>query len=842
MTRLSLVEFFDEQTRRHARDIACVHTRGYRTNRWTYRQIEDTALRFAQELERRGVARGDRVLLWGENCAEWVAAFWGCILRGVVAVPMDRTAEPEFARRVAAQVGAKLATVSREQAEHCGRVPAVLLEELALLPGGSPGGAMAPPPGRSETAQILFTSGTTGEPAGVVLTHGNLLANLEPLETEIAKYLNYERLFHPIRFLNPLPLSHVFGQFLGLFVPTMMGGTVIFQNSLNPAEVIDAIRRERVSVLVAVPRLLEALRGKIERDAEANAGMETFQRQLVEAEAIHFLRRWWKFRRVHRQLGWKFWAIICGGATLDRETEEFWRRMGFAVIQGYGMTETTSLVSVNHPFRMGRGSIGKVLPGREMKLGEGGEILVRGENIAAAYWQGGGQRTVTGEDGWLHTGDRGAVDAEGNLYFKGRQKNVIVSREGMNIYPEDLEAELRRQGEIRDCVVVALESDEPCAVVVLRDASAGAGAAVARANQRLAAHQQMRRWMVWPEQDFPRTGTHKPRLDLIQHTAQAQFRGPGAGCVARAEAADSLAGILARITGRPVGELRPEAGLETDLNLSSVERVELASALEDRFQVSLDESQFTAATTCGELEKLLSHEKGSAKRFVYPRWALGQVMRAARLVFYYAAIWPATMLLAAPRVTGRENLRGLRGAALVVCNHVTYLDAAFLLAALPGRLRHRLAIAMAGERLMAMRNPPAEETLMWRALLRTGYALATALFAVFPLPQKSGYRESFAFAGECADLGYSVLVFPEGARTPDGNLHAFRAGAGLLASNLNLPVVPMRIDGLWELKAAGKRMAGPGKITVRIGEPMPAVIGAPAEEIARELERRVAAL
>ena len=151
----------------------------------------------------------------------------------------------------------------------------------------------------------------------------------------------------------------------------------------------------------------------------------------------------WRFRKIHRRFGWKFWAVISGGATLDPETERFWGRTGFAAIQGYGLTETTSLVSVNHPFRIGQGSIGKVLEGREVKLDENGEILVRGENIAAGYWEDNEILAVAknGEDaGWFRTGDLGALDAEGNLYFKGRKKNVIVTAAGMNVYPEDLES------------------------------------------------------------------------------------------------------------------------------------------------------------------------------------------------------------------------------------------------------------------------------------------------------------------------------------------------------------------------------------------------------------------
>ena len=170
-----------------------------------------------------------------------------------------------------------------------------------------------------------------------------------------------------LRFLNLLPLSHVFGQFLGLFVPQALGATVIFHDSLNPAEVIRTIREERASVLIAVPRMLESLRQKIERDMEERGELEAFSNSSRQPMGNTFAR-WWMFRRIHSEFGWKFWAFISGGAALDEETERFWSRLAFAVVQGYGLTETTSLISVNHPFKVGKRSIGKVLPGREMKL------------------------------------------------------------------------------------------------------------------------------------------------------------------------------------------------------------------------------------------------------------------------------------------------------------------------------------------------------------------------------------------------------------------------------------------------------------------------------------------
>jgi len=288
-------------------------------------------------------------------------------------------------------------------------------------------------------------------------------------------YMKWERLFHPLRFLDLVPLSHVFGQFMGVWVPPLLGAAVVFQDSLNPSEVITTIKSERVSVLITVPRVLESLQNKVERDLEAAGELANFKRNFDEAAKEKFIRRLWRFRRIHRLFGWKFWAVISGGATLDPGTELFWGRIGIAAIQGYGLTETTSLISVNHPFQVGRGSIGKVLEGRQVKLDENGEILVRGENVAAGYWQSGAVHPMTGagkDPGWFHTGDLGTLDANGNLYFNGRQKNVIVTAAGMNVHPGDLERALRNNPEVKDCVVIGLQrggNAEPCAVLVLKD-------------------------------------------------------------------------------------------------------------------------------------------------------------------------------------------------------------------------------------------------------------------------------------------------------------------------------------------------------------------------------------
>jgi long-chain acyl-CoA synthetase len=445
----------------------------------------------------------------------------------------------------------------------------------------------------------------------------------------------------------------------------------------------------------------------------------------------------------------------------------------------------------------------------------------------------------------LHTGDLGEVDERGNLYFKGRKKYVIVTAEGMKVYPADLEAALRRQPEIRDCAVVGAArggNAEPCAVLIMRQGNGNPESAVQRANKLLAGFQQIRRWLVWPDDDFPRTSTQKPRTQLIQQFVQSQAREPGEARAQSLADAGTLAGLVGRITGQAHRRLPDGANLSTDLNLSSIDRVELMSALEDRYQVEIDESDFGAASTVGDLEKMLRQPSGSESKYHYPRWTQRWPVTWIRWVVYYSLSWPATLLLGYPRIAGRENLRGVRGPLLIVSNHVTYVDIGFILAALPARLRNRLAVAMLGERLGAMRHPAATDGIFSRWLDRLDYVLLVALFNVFPLPQRTGFRKSFAFAGESADRGYSVVVFPEGRRTETGKMSPFRAGIGLLAKKLDLPVLPVRIDGLFELKRAGRHWARPGTVMVTIGKPVQIDRAAEPESIARELESRVRSL
>jgi len=834
----SLVDFVRKYAA-NGSEVAIRHRRGYRMETWSYARIVQGANRLARELESQGIGKGDAVLLWGENSPEWIVVFFGCLLRGAVLVPVDHGSTAEFVSRIAREANAKLIFHARTLPDPDFPIRLIILESISAITAARNSSPYpAPSLSRTDTLEIIFTSGTTSEPRGVVISHGNVLANIEPLEREIQKYLRYERIFHPLRFLNLLPLSHVFGQMLGIFIPPFLAGTVVFIDSLKPSEVVDVIRRERVSVLVAVPRFIESLQREIQNKVERDGLTKQFNEDFARAEKEHFLRRWWRFRRIRSRFGWKFWAFISGGAALPENAEAFWTRLGYAAIQGYGMTETTSLISLNHPFHTSQGSIGKVFPGVELRVDENGEILVRGENVAKAYRREDGAKPVAETDGWFRTGDLAETDANGRLYFKGRKKNVIVTASGMNVYPEDLEKALRNQPGVRDCVVIGLERDgnaEPCAVLLMDGAVSNPESAVQNANGSLAEYQQIRHWFSWPDADFPRTPTLKPLLAPIREFVSAKI-----GATSFSNGGESVvASLITKITGRPVASGSRNAALEADLKLTSLDRVELLSALEDRYQTELNEVRFSESGSIAQLEKLLIETRGASVEHAYPRWPQSWLTTAIRLAVYYLLAWPATYLLAAPRVRGRENLRGLHGPVLVISNHVTYLDIAWILPALPACFRNRLATAMGGERLARMRRPPKQMELFGRLHERLDYFLALSLFNVFPLPQQSGFLKSFSFAGDLADRGWNVLVFPEGQTTVDGNIVAFRSGIGLLAKQLNIPVVPVRLSGLYDLKQQNRTLARPGHVKVVIGQPVRFSPDQDANEITQELERSV---
>ena len=870
--------------RRYGSATAVVRYKGNRRRVTSYAELARLAGRFAALLEQRGIRQGDRVLLWAENGAEWMGVFYGCLLRGVLTVPLDPGSTAEFAARVAADVKpclavgdltlmAKLQTAGGEVdfsrlafEEWSTELPAQELGSVPGLNGDAP-------------LEILFTSGTTGDPKGVVLTHSNVLASIGPVEEGSQPYLPYLKLVAPLRILHTLPLSHVFGQTMGLWIPPIYKSELHFESRLGAQRLIDTIRRERISVLAAVPRMAAILKNHL----------EAIHPELVERIAstgkLGPAGRWWRFRKIHRVFGLKFWALVSGGGALAGPLERFWNAMGFVVIQGYGMTETTALITLNHPFHVARGTVGKPLAGRDVKLGPDGEVLVRGAMISGATWQGGILRPR--EDEWLATGDLAEREPSGDLKFMGRKSEVIVTSSGLNVHPEDLEAAVEEQPGVTGCAVVPMETPagpEACAVLAFRGGRERVAIAIEEANKHLAEYQRIRRWMLWTEPDLPRTSTGKVRRKAVQEwLGRAQQTAAMENAAAERETAaggadkqkDWLLALIEQVSGEASAGRGDDLRLSEDMHLDSLGRVQVAAALEERIGGLPGGGVLEGITTLGELRKLVAGNReqeevhtrqaqvetgdpaaaaeknlnGMATRagkepsaaapqvaegeeartrrpkrnYLYPRWPFWAPVRWVRVAFTELVMQPLTWLLIKPRVVKPRNL-DLREPMLLVCNHVTSYDGALLQYALPRKMRRRLAIAMSGEMLEDFRhgrypegNPGAGRFF---PLGPAAYFLATLLFNVFPLPRLRSFQASFDHSGWAMDRGYHLLVFPEGALSQSGYLARFRPGIGLLTKLCDAQVLPVALRGVGQLKRENGGWFRTGRVEVRMGEPV----------------------
>ncbi|MGC9200131.1 MAG: AMP-binding protein [Acidobacteriaceae bacterium] len=880
-----------DDLRRNGAQTAIVCYRGVRCHATTYAELATLAARFSAEILQRGICPGERIVLWGENSAEWVGAFFGCLLRGVLVVPLDAAGSPDFAARIIADVAPRLILADATRLPWLrSTTPYLPLENLAAHLPAEPLFAVDPAVQLDAPFQIIFTSGTTSTPKGIVHTHRNVLASLDPIEREMQKYLRYERLFHPLRFLHTLPLSHVFGQFMGLWTPPLLAAELHLDPHLEPARLLDRIRLNRISVLIAVPRSLELLRSHLK------TLFPNIEAQLAASAGWPVTRRMLRFRHVHRSTGWKFWALISGGGTLPPDLELFWGRLGYAVIQGYGMTETAALITLNHPFHLGKGTLGKPLPGREVKISPQGEILVRGDVVAGSTWVQGRIQPRTSD--WLATGDLAIQEDSGELRFAGRRSDVIVTSAGLNIYPADLEAALLQQPGVRSAAVVKYEGPngpEPVAVLLAEGDASHLRHVLQQANQQLATFQQMRHVLRWLQPSFPYTSTGKLLRRVVAEWAGAQLSASASNPAP--VPGDPLLEMIASISGEPPAGTTDSAHLAEDLHLDSLARVQLQSLLEQRFGIELEEEQIAQAVTLGDLRAITgspsppapqpsaqnldqdqdqarprpstqlaapnpapaitqdaapvipaptvkaSSPPSTALPHRYPRWTWLAPINLLRAAFLELVVRPLVWFLAAPRVE-RSSAAGAQPQQpmLIIANHITAYDVPLVLYGLPAHLRRRIACAMAAELLMDFRRGRNGPSVLLNPLLPIAYWLITILFNVFPLPRLGGFRRSFEHAGQALDRGYSVIIFPEGRRSATGTLLPFRSGIGLLAQEAEAAVLPVALVGIDRILQTDRRWFHSGRITVRVGEPIAYDPQSTPEQTTRRLQAAIAKL
>jgi long-chain acyl-CoA synthetase len=793
--RHTLVDFFTEFCESPVEFLQ--YDDGYRRWSYTYAQVGLAARQFAAWLAEHNVSRGDKVIIWCENRPEWVAAFWGCVLAGVVVVPIDYRASANFVHRVQAIVESRMVLLGDGvRAPMDVDLPTCLrlrdLEWPSMRRDFWPVEA-----DQDDVAEIVFTSGATGEPKGVLITHRNILANLVSPEQIIRTYRKWFRPVLPLRLLSLIPLSHMFGQIVTMFLVPVIPGTAVFVHGYSPHEVVRQIRNRKVSVVVAVPKILELLRKHFLAQFPESA--DTALRR------THWIFRWWRYRRVHASLGWRFWAFIVGAAPLTEEVEDYWSGLGFAVIQGYGLTETAPVVTFNNPFAIAKGTVGQPVAGVQIKIAPDGEVLVRGENVTPGYYRAPEETKAVFEDGWLHTGDIGSFDGAGNLTIRGRKKEVIVTPEGLHVFPEDVETVLNAIPGVRESAVVG--RDRVHAVLVLAP-DANVDEIVRSANLQLADHQKIRTVSVWASDQLPRTeGTKKIKHGEIQSWVES-----GAPAVVPSSK-DKMIAVLERFA--PHRHITPDTTLD-ELGLTSLDRVELLVDLEKQLDTSIDESFLTGARTISALADISSPPTYAD----LPSWSR---FWPARLIRYFAltAVWlPLTRMFAHAHVAGLTNLADLKGPVIFASNHQSHLDTPLILSALPSRFRGHTAVAMWKEYFDAHFWPERHTRIEWfrDSLL---YWLVALFFNAFPLPQTEvGARQSLRYLGDLISDNWSVLYFPEGERTEAGEIHPFQPGIGLIADKLAVPVVPIRLRGVEKVLHRHAHWPRPGPVEVIFGPPL----------------------
>jgi len=481
----------------------------------TYRTLQERAQYFAGYLQEQQFEKGDRILLWSASRIDWMIAYLGALLVGAVVVPLDISNKEVFLARVTQITEAKLLITTQKQYATL-KQPPVPLVDIDKLPQGTLDSTKLPTVNDDDLAELVFTSGTTGQPKGVMLSHRNIVSNA----TTAVKLVNITA---EDRLLSILPLSHMFEMTIELAL-IHSGASVVYARSLAPETLLRLLASQHITGMVLVPQALQLFLNGIEREVRRQNKEKQWELLHRIAPLLPFGLRRILFGTIHKRFGNRFRFFVSGGAYLPPKLAERWENMGFRVLQGYGTTECAPIVSVtpynDHIFD----SVGKALPGVEIRIAEDKEILVHGPNVALGYWKNPEATAASFQDGWYHTGDLGYFDEKGHLYLKGRKKNLIVLANGLNVYPEDVENVLLTNPLIKDAVVLGfMEQDQGPEVhaILLMDDSSKAKEVIQQANKQLAPHQQVRGFTIWPEEDFPRTHTLKVKRPEVLDKLQA---------------------------------------------------------------------------------------------------------------------------------------------------------------------------------------------------------------------------------------------------------------------------------------------------------------------------------
>lgn len=826
--------------------------------RYTYGELYRLAQANAQRLWSLGVSHSDRVIVCGDNCPEWVIAYFSASCAGATVVPLDRQWRPEDIAAIAQFVGAKAALVGDDLADSMGEALRKAGLDIPVLPFSnlaSDGGVgeqeslkLIPNP-RSlipeDVASIIFVTGPAVEPRGAMLTHQNLLSNVRAIVKVLPPMQNDQ-------FLSVLPLHHALGFTCELLVAMWAGATVTYPENLRSKTVLELMREVGATVLIGVPRVFQILHESIHAEVRkrgrwtwlAFKALKTFSRLWLKLTGRNIGRS--LFAQVHRQFGGKLRAFISGGAALPPHIFDDFQAMGFLLCEGYGLTEAAPVVTVNPMHRQKRGSVGLPLPGVEVIIanpdeGDVGEILVRGPNVFAGYFRNpeGTERML--RDGWLHTGDLGRFDRDGYLSITGRVKDVIVTAAGKNVYPEELEAKLTGIAGVKELCVLGVWDEETMGekvhlIVVpepewasspesLREFERWVRQEVQRRSKTLPSYQRIAQIHIFTD-ELPKTVALSPdraqvRAMLQGRISEAHIRAPLL-TKRRQPLTEPIIAIVAHLTKKPKERIGEMTRLD-ELSIDSLLRVELTALLEMHFRVSLPESAITQAQTVGELVELLAERLGGAvpvtvppkdeaallitrllqpeKREEAERWMKeNRFQRWARktmrkfLTFVYRRWFDF-------EAQGLEHLPSV-GPFIIAANHTSHMDTGAIMVALGEKTEHLFVLGA--------------RDYFFNTRLK-GWFFHTFL-RVVPFDRTVNPLEGLRVAAAILQAGYPLLIFPEGTRSVTGKLQPFKPGLGLLAIETGVPVVPAYIEGTFEALPKGRVFPKRAKVKVTFGE------------------------
>jgi len=726
-----------------------------------------------------------------------------------VVVPVDFMSGVERARGIASHSRAVFVLQSRARVDQLQDMDGVMLEDLELLLESVTPARGEPAESADELCELVYTSGTTGDPKGVMLTHRNLVGNLRQVID------HFPEIDASYTFLSLLPLSHMFEQMAGFLAPLYLGGTIVYMRTLKPSAMMEAFAEEDITATVAVPRLLQLLRSSVEQGFRAKGLGWLLQSMLTVSPLLTPGLRRLLFLPLRKHFGSGFNLFVSGGAPLSAELFNFWSLAGYSVVEGYGLSECSPVLTANTIARQVPGAVGWPLKGVDLRI-VGGEIQAKGENVFGGYLDNeAATRDAFTPDGWFRTGDLGELDPSGAVIVKGRAKELIVTGSGINVYPEELETILSRVPGVREACVIGMPrggGEEVHAVIVPDGSDRPVSEIVNEANGSLDELQRITGVSIWPDTELPKTTTLKVRKFVVRERLLTLAAG---GVTEPAASVDRLTMLVAAVVGLAPREVREDSFLVADLGLTSIGRLELVNAIEQEFRLDLDESAIGPQTTVAAVRGMVARREKVAPPRGLRFWTSGRLCRGVRMAADSLLHRPLLSLFVSLEVRGAENLAGLSGPVIFVANHVSYLDQPCIMFALPPGIRYSCDTAAWAEFFFVNFRNPAER--LWK---RVAFEYCSLALGVFPLPQSSGFRGALHHMGRLADMGVSVLVFPEGARSRDGALQQFQGGVAVMVKELGLPVVPVAINGVERVLPVGAAWPRRGRVKVTFGAPL----------------------